>query len=149
MKRYLLSYVGAYTVSGLVYVVMFLVGMTQWLFSETPIWFDVSCVLAVILPILALGQLAGRYPGKQPPVKPIIGLGLLLTVMAMMALAGEFVEPLQMISLPGALVGVAIGEILHITGYWDGALPLIGNLLVPVVYHLGWCWGREKKIDQP
>lgn len=144
MKRYLLSFLGAYLVSILIFVGMLFVALSQWMFSETPLWFDILCVCAVILPLLALGQVSGRHPGKNPPAKPGIGLMILLGIMGVLAWAGAFSEPLRILSFPGLLIGEALGEILHVKGYWDGAMPLLGNLVVPLLFHLGWTWGREK-----
>lgn len=144
MRRYLLSFLGAYLGSILAFVGMLFVALSQWMFSETPLWFNILCVAAVILPVLALGQLAGRHPGKNPPTKLWIGLMILLGIMGVLACAGAFSEPLRMLSWPGLLIGEAVGELLRVKGYWDGAMPLLGNLMVPVVFHLGWCWGREK-----
>ena len=90
MKRYLLSFLGSYLGSLLAFGLILLIALSQWMFSETPLWFDILCVIAVTLPLLAFGQMSGRHPGKHPPQKSWIGL------------------------------------------------------VVPVVYHLGWCWGREK-----
>ena len=148
MKRYLLSFIGAYLVSVLVFAGLLFVALSQWMFSETPLWFDVLCVLAVILPILALGQVAGRRPGKCPPQKPWIGLAVLLVIFCVLAFISSISEPFRMLSFPGLLIGEGVGELLHMRGYWDGARPLVGNLLVPMVYHLGWCWGSEREISQ-
>lgn len=143
MSRYLLSYLGAYVVSVLIFVGMLLIALAQWMFSDTPLWFDILCVVAVVLPMLALGQLAGRHPGKCPPQKPWIGLVILLAVMSVLAIVSEFSESLQFLSWPGLLVGGAIGEMLNVSGYWDGVMPLLGNLLIPAVFHLGWTWGER------
>ncbi len=144
MKRYLLSFLGTYLVSLLAFGAMLLVALSQWMFSETPLWFDVFCVIAVILPLPALGQLAGRHPGKCPLQKTWIGLVVLLVIFCVLAFFSTISETFRILSFPGLLIGEAVGEVLHMKGYWDGARPLVGNLLVPVVYHLGWCWGREK-----
>jgi len=144
MKRYLLSFLGAYLVSLVALVGLLFVALSQWMFSETPLWFDVLCVIAAILPNLALGQVAGRHPGPCPPQKLWLGLVILLIIFAGMAFVSVSSEPLRMLSFPGLLIGEAVEELLHMRGYWDGAGPLIGNLLVPLVYHLGWRWGREE-----
>ena len=145
MKRYLLSFLGTYLVSLLAFGAMLLIALSQWMFSETPLWFDILCVLAVTLPILALGQVSGRHPGKCPPQKPWIGLAVLLVIFCGLAFVSTVSEPLSVLSFPGLLIGEGVGELLHLKGYWDGARPLVGNLLIPVVYHLGWCWGRESE----
>ena len=146
MRRYLLSYLGAYVVSALAFVGMLFIALTQWMFSETPLWFEVLCVVAVLLPVLALGQLAGRHPGKFLPQKPSAGLMILLIIMSALAFISELAEPLQFLSWPGLMVGGAIGELLNVRGYWDGVMPLLGNLSLPVVFHLGWTWGREGTV---
>ena len=144
MKRYLLSFLGTYLMSLLAFGLMLLIALSQWMFSETPLWFDILCVIAVTLPILALGQMSGRHPGKRPPQKSWIGLAVLLVIFCGLAFVSTVSEPLRVLSFPGLLIGEGVGEVLHMKGYWDGAKPLMGNLLVPVVYHIGWCWGREK-----
>lgn len=128
----------------LAFVGMLFVALSQWMFSETPLWFDILCVIAVILPLLALGQVAGRHPGKYPVKKSWVGLAILLVLFCVLSFVGSISELLRMLSFPGLLIGEGVGELLHLKGYWDGARPLVGNLLVPLVYHLGWCWGREK-----
>lgn len=144
MKRYLLSFLVSYLVSLLAFGLMLLIALSQWMFSETPLWFDILCVIAVTLPLLAFGQMSGRHPGKRPPQKSWIGLVVLLVLFCGLAFVSTVSEPLRVLSFPGLLIGEGVGEVLHMKGYWDGAKPLMGNLLVPVVYHIGWCWGREK-----
>ncbi len=122
MTRYLASYMGAYVVSIIVFVGMLFLALSQWMFSETPLWFDVLCVVAVVLPMLALGQVAGRHPGKHPPKNSWIGLAVLVGAMTVLAFVSGLDDSLQMLSWPGLLVGGAIGEILHVRGYWDGIL---------------------------
>ena len=145
MRRYILSFIGAYLVAIVVFVGLLLVALSQWMFSETPLWFDIFCVMAMTLPILALGQVSGRHPGKCPPQKPWIALVILLLIFAGLAFVSNISEPLRVLSFPGLLIGEGVGELLRMKGYWDGARPLLGNLLVPVVYHLGWCWGRKSE----
>lgn len=128
----------------LAFVGMLFVELSQWMFSETPLWFDILCVIAVILPLLALGQVAGRHPGKYPVKKSWVGLVILLVIFCVLSFFSSISEPLRVLSFPGLLIGEGVGELLRLKGYWDGARPLVGNLLVPMVYHLGWCLGREK-----
>jgi len=144
MRRYLAGFVGAYMVSILVFVGMLFLALSQWMFSETPLWFNVLCVVVIVLPMLALGQVAGRHLGKCPPKNSWICLVILMGVMTILAFVSGLSDGLQMLSWPGLLVGGAIGELLHVRGCWDGILPIAGNLLVPLVYHLGWCWGRAQ-----
>lgn len=141
MRRYLLSYLAAYLASLAAFGGMLLIGIANWLFTDSPLWFDVLCVVVVCLPVLALGEVFGRRPKAKLVQKPVRGLLILLAVMAAMGVAGGLVESLQLISWPGLLLGNAIQTLLGGSGYWDGAFILLGNLLLPALFHLGWYWG--------
>ena len=142
MRRYLLSYLAAYLVSLAVFWGMLLIAIGNWLFSDSPLWFDVLCVFAVCLPVLALGEVFGRRPKARLVHKSVRGLLISLALMAAMGIVGGLVESLQMISWPGLLLGNAIQTAFGGSGYWDGAFILLGNLLLPLLFHLGWHWGR-------
>ena len=47
----------------------------------------------------------------------------------------------QMLSWPGPLLGNAIQTLLRGAEYWDGAFIILGNLIIPVLFHIGWRWG--------
>ena len=142
MRRYLLSYLAAYLTSLAVFWGMFLIAIGNWLFTDSPLWFDILCVIAVCLPVLALGEVFGRRPKARLVHKSVRGLLISLALMAAMGIVGGLVESLQMISWPGLLLGNAIQKALGGSGYWDGVFILLGNLLLPLLFHLGWHWGR-------
>jgi len=141
VRRYLLSYLAAYVASLAAFGGMLLIGIANWLFTDSPLWFDVLCVVVVCLPMLALGEVLGRRPKAKLVQKPIRGLLILLAVMAAMGIASALVESLQIFSWPGLLLGNAIQTLLRRGNYWDGAFILLGNLLLPALFHLGWYWG--------
>lgn len=142
MRRYLLSYLAAYLVSLAVFGGMLLIAIGNWLFSDSPLWFDVLCVFAVCLPVLALGEVFGRRPKAKLVQRPIFGLLILLIIMTVMGVVSGLAEGLQLLSWPGLLLGNAIQTAFGGSGYWDGAFILLGNLLLPLLFHLGWHWGR-------
>lgn len=145
MRRYLLSYLAAYLASLAAFGGMLLIGIANWLFTDSPLWFDVLCVVVVCLPVLALGEVFGRRPKAKLVQKPVRGLVILLAVMAAMGIASGLVESFQLISWPGLLLGNAIQTLLGGSGYWDGAFILLGNLLLPALFHLGWYWGSTSQ----
>ena len=142
MRRYLLSYLVAYMASLAAFLGMLLIAIGNWLFSDSPLWFDVLYVVVVCLPILALGEVFGRRPKAKLVQKPDRGLLILLVVMAVTGIAGGLVESLQMFSWPGLLLGNVIQTVLGRAHYWEGAFILLGNLLLPPLFHLGWHWGQ-------
>jgi len=142
MRRYLLCWLAAYLASVAAFWGMLLIGIANWLFTDSPLWFDVLCVVVVCLPVLVLGEVFGRRPKAKLVQKPVRGLLILLAVMAAMGIASGLVESLQMISWPGLLLGNAIHTALGGGSYWDGAFILLGNLLLPLLFHLGWHWGN-------
>lgn len=149
MKRYLLGYALAYLASLLTAVVFALIALGCWLFSDTPLWFDVLVVLAVPLAALAIGELAGRRSGRTALQKPVVAL--LITLICMVGLAvvsgvlAETAEWLQIFAWTGTLVGGMLEELAedHVSSYWDGAFQLAGYLVLPLLYHLGWHWGND------
>lgn len=147
MRRYLLGYLGAFAASLAAAGGMVMAALFRWLFSDTPLWFDVLLVIAVLLPSLAVGQLANRKTRRRPPRW---GLPVLLAVMAATALLTAYTDvsaDAVILTLPGQLLGGGIGLVLErfvrIDSYWEGALMVAGHLLLPLLYHLGWRWSME------
>lgn len=143
MKRYLLSFLAAYLASVGAFVVMLLIGLSNWFMTDSPLWFDVLCVIVVVLPMLALGEVFGRRPKAKLVQKPGLGLIILLAIMTILAFLSAAGDAFQMLSWPGLLLGNAIGTLLGGSGYWDGAFILLGNLLLPMLFHIGWRWGTN------
>lgn len=143
MKRYLLSFLAAYLASVGAFVVMLLIGLSNWFMTDSPLWFDVLCVIVVVLPMLALGEVFGRRPKAKLVQKPGLGLIILLAIMTILAFLSAAGDTFQMLSWPGLLLGNAIGTLLGGSGYWDGAFIIIGNLMLPVLFHIGWRWGSH------
>ena len=52
MKYYLLGFLGAYIVSLLMFIGMLAIAVANWLFSSSPLWFDVLCVILTALPVI-------------------------------------------------------------------------------------------------
>jgi uncharacterized membrane protein len=143
MKRYLLSFLAAYLASVGAFVVMLLISLSNWFMTDSPLWFDVLCVIVVVLPMLALGEVFGRRPKAKLVQKPGLGLIILLAIMTILAFLSAAGDTFQMLSWPGLLMGNAIGTLLGGSGYWDGAFILLGNLLLPMLFHIGWRWGSH------
>ena len=143
MKRYLLSFLAAYLASVGAFVVMLLIGLSNWFMTDSPLWFDVLCVIVVVLPMLALGEVFGRRPKAKLVQKPGLGLIILLAIMTILAILSAAGDTFQMLSWPGLLLGNAIGTLLGGSGYWDGAFIIIGNLMLPTLFHVGWRWGSH------
>ena len=66
MKRYLLSYLAAYVASLAAFGVIMVIAISNWFFTDSPLWFDVLGVIVTALPALALGEVLGRrFKAKQ------------------------------------------------------------------------------------
>lgn len=144
MKRYLLGYLVAWLVTLAVCWGLVFVALMNWMFSSSPLWFDVLLVLLTMLPFPAVGQLVNRKTKRRPPRW---GLPILLAVMAATALLTACTgtsTAAAILTLPGQLLGGGIGLVLErfvrIDNYWEGALILTGHLLLPLLYQLGWRW---------
>lgn len=143
MKRYLLSFLAAYLASVGAFVVMLLIGLSNWFMTDSPLWFDVLYVIVVVLPMLALGEVFGRRPKAKLVQKPGLGLIILLAIMTILAFLSAAGDTFQILSWPGLLLGNAIGTLLGGSGYWDGGFIVVGNLMIPVLFHIGWRWGSH------
>lgn len=143
MKRYLLSYLAAYLTSIAAFVAMLLIGLSNWFMTDSPLWFDLLCVIVVALPMLALGELLGRRPKAKLVKKPGSGLVIALAVMTLLAFLSAVSDTLATLSWPGLLLGNAVLTILGGSSFLDGACVLVGNLLMPLLFHMGWRWGTE------
>ena len=149
MKRYLIGSLLAYGAAVFVFVGVLLVSLSNWLFSDSPLWFDVLAVLMEVLPMLALGELAGRRAKHIPSREIVPGFVFLLCVMLGMAVMQEQMMETSILVLvagPCALMGgmlQALAELLNLGGgYWESLFLLFGPLLLPVTYHIGWHWGQ-------
>ena len=144
MKRYLLSFGAAYLASVAAFLGMLVIAISNWLFTDSPLWFDVLCVIMTALPVLALGEVFGRHPKAKQEQKTGTGLIILLIIMTMIAFLSSASDAFQVISWPGLLLGNAIGTLLGGSGYWDGGFIVVGNLMLPVLFHIGWRWGSNE-----
>ena len=50
MKRYLLSYLAAYVASLAAFGVIMVIAISNWFFTDSPLWFDVLGVIVTALP---------------------------------------------------------------------------------------------------
>ena len=123
MKRYLLSFLAAYLASVAAFFAML--------------------VIVVALPMLALGEVFGSRPKAKLVQKPGLGLLILLLIMTLLAFLSAVGDAWVLLSWPGLLLGNAILTIFGGSGYWDGAFILTGNLMLPVLFHIGWRWGID------
>ena len=142
MKRYFLSFLAAYAASVGAFLGMLLIGLAIWFMTDSPLWFDVLCVVVVALPLLALGEVFGRRPKARQVKNTGRYLLILLAVMTVMAFLSAAGDVFQMLSWPGLLLGNAIPSLLGGAGYWDGAFIILCNLVIPVLFHIGWRWGE-------
>ena len=143
MKRYFLSFLAAYAASVAAFLGMLLIGHAIWFLTDSPLRFDVLCVVVVALPVLALGEVFGRRPKARQVKNTGRYLLILLAVMTVMAFLSAAGDAFQMLSWPGLLLGNAIQTLLGGAGYWDGAFIILGNLIIPVLFHIGWRWGSN------
>lgn len=65
MKRYLLSYLAAYVASLAAFGVIMVIAISNWFFTDSPLWFDVLGVIVTALPALALGEVLGPVASRQ------------------------------------------------------------------------------------
>ena len=139
MKRYLLGYLAAWILSLLVTVGM-TVASLYWMFTGTPLWFELVFLAVTAMPYILIGQLMSR---KAKRSVPRWGVALLLAVLGLWSVATAFLqETALLLTAPGLLLGQVL-EPLPISGWFDGLWILLGHLLLPVLYQLGWYWGRE------
>ena len=143
MKRYFLSFLAAYAASVAAFLGMLLIGLAYWFMTDSPLWFDVLCVVVVALPVLALGEVFGRRPKVRQVKNTGRYLLILLAVMTVKAFLSAAGDAFQMLSWPGLLLSNAIQTLLGGAGYWDGAFIILGNLIIPVLFHIGWRWGSN------
>ena len=74
MKRYLLSYLAAYVASLAAFGVIIVIAISNWFFTDSPLWFDVLGVIVTALPALALGEVLGRRFKAKQAGRPLRGL---------------------------------------------------------------------------
>lgn len=151
MKRYLIGFLLSYAAAALVFLGVLLLAIANWLFSDSPLWFDVLAVVLEVLPVLAIGEWMGHRAKQTVGKREVFrGFALLLVVMAGMAFVQESMMDMDgLIPLAGpcALMGgmlQAIAELVDVRGAWDGLLMLLGPLLLPLAYQLGWHWGQNE-----
>ena len=144
MKRYLLSYLAAYVASLAAFGVIMVIAISNWFFTDSPLWFDVLGVIVTALPALALGEVLGRRFNAKQAGRPLRGLLILLAIMAILAFTTELHAYLYIASWPGLLIGNALQTVFDVSNHWDGAFVLLGNLLLPLLFHLGWRWGTAE-----
>ena len=143
MKRYLLSYLGAYAAAVAVSLVMLLIALMNWLFTDSPAWFEALTVVLIGLTVLGLGELFGSRPKAKNVEKPWCGFLILLPVMAVLGLVPAMTESiLYAVSLPGMMLGGMVHSMLELRYNWDYWCYGIGNVMIPCLFHLGWHWGR-------
>ena len=112
MKRYLLGFFGALALELLALTGLVWMALANWLFSDSPLWFDVLFVIGALLPFPLVGDLVSR---GAPPVPP------------------------RALRTTGAAAAVLAGLLLA-AGH--GTLLVLAPMLFPVLYRLGWHWGR-------
>ena len=150
MKRYVIGFWGAYLLSAAVSVGMFFLAIANWLFSDSPPWFDMLFVIAILLPFPAMGDfLAHKVKSDSGKVfgKTII---IQIAIQIMLAILGSFLlgeHLLQVIVWPGTLPGSVLREALDLNHHWDDLFPVIGHILLPVLYHLGWLMGKPSEKE--
>lgn len=142
MKRYLFNFLLAYLASFLMFVIMLLIAIGFWLFTDSPMWFNVLWVIIVLLPMLGLGEVFGHRPKAKAVQKTWPALTIIIAIMVILAFLGELSDGLQLLSWPGLLLGGALKEFLSPGSYWDGLFIILGNIILPLLFHLGWYWGR-------
>ena len=149
MKRYVIGFWGTYLLAIALSVGMFFLTIANWLFTDSPPWFDMLWVIVLLLPFLAAGDLLAHKSSisKSARRKALVihiviqlGFGLLGNV-----LLGESV--LQVIVWPGSLLGAGLRELLDMNSYWDGAFLPLGHVLLPVLYHFGWLMGKPSEKE--
>lgn len=142
MKRYLIGFFLTYLLSEAIFVGMLLIAVYNWLFTSSPMWFNVLSVIVVTLPFLAGGELTGRRQNSDVK-KPLVGFLILLAAVFLIAAAGWAVAGEGAVLIcPGALLGGVLKEMLSLKGDWESALTLAGQLLFPILFHLGWKMGK-------
>lgn len=113
MIRYLLGFFGALVLEALLLLGLIWVALENWLFSSSPLWFDLLFWFGMAIPFPMTGDLVSRRAAPAP------GWAVLLPAATSLALTG-----------------------LLLSWGHDVAVALM-PLAFPVLYHLGWLWGQN------
>lgn len=149
MKRYGMGFWGAYLLSVAVSVGMFFLALANWMFSDSPPWFDILFVIVILLPFPAMGDFLA-HKGIDSEKKFRKTAIIHIAIQIGLAFLGGFLlgeNLLQVIVWPGTLPGSALREMLDYHGFWDSLFPVVSHALLPVLYHLGWAMGRPEERE--
>ena len=154
MKRYLLSFLIAYIVALAVTAGLIFIGLLNWFFGPSPVWFDIlsAALLLLIFPIA--GWLCGYRAERKGNTAPRQGVLVLLVFMAILAVLGFQEEsPLYLLATPGMVIGNAVevlfdlkyrwGYQTHLRVVWP-LVSILGAVVQAVLFHLGWKIGRKE-----
>lgn len=131
MGKYFLSFGLSYLGALLLFAALGTVSLFRWPVGPVPVGFRLLWSLIPMAGVFLLGRLCARHWRTAAVALAPRELLILLAVMAGVFVLSWFVEALQPLAAPGlfGLSAHGIGAFL---------LGLLGNLLFPVLFHLGW-----------
>ena len=132
MTKYLLAYGLSYLAALLSFAAMGTVSLFRWPVGPVPAGFRLLWTLIPLAVMFLSGCLCARRWKIAVSQKECL---ILLAVMAGLFLLAWFVEALQPLTAPGQMLSVLPG--LPARGIGAFFLGLAGNLLFPVLFHLG------------
>ena len=155
MKRYLLSYLVTYFVSLAVTAGVFFIGLANWFFGPSPIWFDTLSAVVLLLIFLAAGWLLGHRAKRKGGTTPRQGFLLLAGLMVILAVLGILeLNPVYLLSAPGMVIGNAVevlfdlkyrwGYQTHLRIVWP-LVSIMGAVVQAALFHLGWKTGQRDR----
>lgn len=109
MRRYLLGFLGAFLLFAAILAALVWAALANWLFSDSPLWFDLLFWFGVILPFPMTGDLVSRRSAPAPLQAPLV------TAAAVVVLAGLLIWSCEH---PVALAPLAFPLLYHLGWHW-------------------------------
>ncbi|MBQ9493627.1 MAG: hypothetical protein IJR54_07845 [Oscillibacter sp.] len=133
MTKYLLAFVLSYVAALSLFAVMGMVSLFHWPVGPVPVGFS---LLWTLLPPAVTCLLGHAFARRWSVAAHGRELAILFAAMAFLFLLGWFVEALQPLSAPGQALSRPLG--LSAPGVLTFFTGLLGTLLFPALFHLGW-----------
>ena len=109
MRRYLLGFLGAFLLFAVILAALIWAALANWLFSDSPLWFDLLFFMAVFLPFPLVGDLVSRRSGPVPLRAPLVTMAAAVVLAGLLAWSYEH---------PVVLVPLAFPALYHLGWRW-------------------------------
>ena len=153
MKRYVVSFLTTYIVALAVTAGIFFIGLVNWFFGPSPVWFDTLSAVVLLLIFLAAGWLWGRRAKRKGGTTPWQGFLLLVGIMVILAVLGILeLNPVYLLSAPGMVIGNAVEVLFDLKYRWGyqthlhivwPLVSIMGAVIQAALFHLGWNIGKK------